>query len=93
MQEPAAAFKKIIFMDSCCIFFCVANTLMHMRKAIPPFENFLNNLQSGAGLFAIFLLNWTISVLGLAMFNMSLYGGVDGKYRGPMSAILYTLYS
>jgi len=93
MSTLARDFRRMVYMDSICVFLCVANVIMHFRRLAGFINLWLNALQTSAGVLVVWLIFWVSSFIGLASFNIALYGSSDIKYRDFFSSLLYTIYS
>lgn len=93
MRGLALDFKNSVYLDSICVFFCIANMIMLLRKLSEPIDQALNAIQSGAGLKTLLLVVWLFQVIGLACFNLLLYGPLDERYSSLLVSVIHTFYN
>jgi len=83
----------MVFVDSICVFLCIANVIMHFRRLVDFINLWLNSVQTAAGIIIMWFILWQSVFFGLCYFNMALYGNQDIKYKDLYNATIYTFYS
>ena len=67
----------MVFYDSVSVMLICANLISLLRAQSRSIDMQLNNLQSGAGIYALYVVNWLVQLNGLTLMNMSIYGNTD----------------
>ena len=93
MKTYSEAFRTMIFLDSCCIFFCAASLIIHFRRVSEPINTWLNSLQSGAAVFFTYHFIFFVYLFGLTFFSMALYSGEKIKYTNVPVSFLHWAYN
>ena len=83
----------MVFLDSVCVFMCVANVIMHFRRKWFFINLWLNSLQTGAPLILMWAISWQLLFTGLTLLNMAMFGNQSIKYKDFYNATIYSFYA